>query len=62
MKMKKNKYWYGWNLWTNYGYGWEIECTYDKTESTYQDVKRDAREYRLNGAQVRITETRGINK
>lgn len=59
---KQNKYWYGWNIWTNYGTGWEIECSYDKTETTYAQAKADAREYRINGAQVRITETRGINK
>lgn len=58
--MKQNKYWYGWNIWTNYGYGWEIECSYDKSESTYAQVKADAREYRLSGAQVRITNTRGL--
>lgn len=60
--MKQNKYWYGWNLWTNYGYGWEIEGSYDKSESTYAQVKADAREYRLSGAQVRITNTRGLIK
>lgn len=25
--MKKNKYCYGWNIYTNYGYGWEAEST-----------------------------------
>lgn len=27
---KKNKYCYGWAIWTNYGYGWEQESVYDK--------------------------------
>ena len=58
MKKKENKYLYGWNIWTNYGTGWEIECSYDKSESTYADVKRDAKEYRIAGANVRITNTR----
>lgn len=58
---KQNKYSYGWNIWTNYGYGWEIECTYDKSETTKQQVCKDAREYRLNGAQVKVTSTRWMN-
>lgn len=59
--MKKNKFTYGWNIWTNYGYGWEIESTYDKKETTYAQVKKDAKEYRLCGAQVKITQTRVKN-
>lgn len=58
---KKNKYLYGWNLWTNYGSGWEIGCAYLKPEETYADVKRDAKRYREAGAAVRITETRILN-
>ena len=58
---KQNKYWYGWNIWTNYGYGWEIECSYDNKESTLAQVKKDAAEYRVHGAQTRITRTRGLN-
>lgn len=27
---KKNKYCYGWAIWTNWGSGWEKECVYDK--------------------------------
>ena len=61
MEKKENKYLYGWNIWTNYGYGWEIECSTDKSESTYSDVKHDATEYRIAGARVRITETRVPN-
>ena len=58
---KKNKYWYGWNIWTNYGYGWEIESSYGNKEYTFAQVKKDAKEYRLAGAQTRITNTRGLN-
>ena len=61
MEKKENKYLYGWNIWTNYGYGWEIECSYDSSESTYATVKHDANEYRIAGARVRITETRVPN-
>lgn len=56
--MKQKKYTYGWNIWTNYGYGWEIESTYDQKETTYAQVRKDAKEYALTGAQVRITQTR----
>lgn len=60
--MKKNKFCYGWNLWTNYGYGWENEGGfYDKKEYSYNDVRRDAKEYRLAGAQIKITSTRILN-
>lgn len=59
--MKKNKYCYGWNIYTNYGYGWEVEATYDKKETSYAQVKKDAQEYRIAGANVRITETRWLN-
>ena len=61
MKKKENKYLYGWNIWTNYGYGWEIESSYYKPESRYSDVRYDAAEYRVAGAKVRITETRKLN-
>jgi hypothetical protein len=60
--MKANKYMYGWKIWTNWGYGWECEAFYDRNEDTYQDVKRDAHEYRLAGAQVRVTESRMLNQ
>lgn len=30
---KKNKYCYGWAIWTNWGSGWEKECVYDKEET-----------------------------
>ena len=59
--MKNNKYCYGWNIRTNYGYGWEVEATYDRKETSYAQVKKDAREYRIAGAKVRITETRWLN-
>ena len=29
---------------TNYGYGWEVECT----EATYKEAKQTAKEYREN--------------
>lgn len=61
MAKKENKYLYGWNIWTNYGYGWEIECSYDRNESTYAQVLHDANEYRIAGAQVRVTSTRTTN-
>ena len=61
MKEKVNKYLYGWNIWTNYGYGWQIESSYYKPESTYADVKQDAAEYRIAKAQVRVTRTRVLN-
>ena len=59
---KKNKYLYGWNIWTNYGSGWEIESTYFKPADTYKDVIHDAKEYRFAGAAVRVTKTRKLNK
>ena len=55
---KVNKYLYGWNLWTNSGYGWEIECFYDKKESKLKEVFADAKEYRAAGAQTKICRTR----
>lgn len=58
MEKKENKYLYGWNIWTNYGYGWEIESSYYKPESNYAEVRNDAREYRVAGAAVKVTETR----
>ena len=61
MQKKENKYLYGWNIWTNYGYGWEIESTYFKPESKASDVKYDAAEYRVAGARVRVTQTRKLN-
>ena len=48
---KKNKYCYGWAIWTNY----------DKKETSYSQVKNDAAEYRIAGAQTRITNTRWLN-
>ena len=61
MTTRKNKYCYGWNIYTNYGYGWEVEATYDKKETTYAQVKKDAQEYRIAGARVRISNTRWLN-
>ena len=58
----KNKFLYGWNIWTNYGYGWEIECSYFKPESKLTDVARDAKEYQLAGARVRVTRTRMLDR
>lgn len=59
---KNNKYCYGWNIYTNYGYGWEVESTYDKKETTYAQVKKDAQEYRIAGARVRISNTRWLKQ
>lgn len=50
--MKKNKFCYGWE---NEG------GFYDKKEYSYNDVRRDAKEYRLAGAQTKITSTRVLN-
>ncbi len=58
---KKNKYCYGWAIWTNWGSGWEKESVYDKKETSYSQVKADAKEYRIAGAQTRITNTRWLN-
>ena len=51
-----------WDLWTNYGYGWEIECSYDK----HEDAMRDLKEYRLHmahyGGSVRLKKRRVRNE
>ncbi len=39
---KKNKYCYGWAIWTNWGSGWEKESVYDKSCESYSQVKKDA--------------------
>ena len=41
--------------------GWEKESVYDKRYDTYTQVKADAKEYRIAGAQTRITNTRWLN-
>lgn len=42
---------------TNYGYGWETECT----ESTLQEAKQTARAYRENtNAMVKIIKKREV--
>lgn len=56
------KYTYVYNIWTNYGYGWEIESQYDKKETSYSQVRKDAAEYRLLGARVKVTEGRVLNQ
>jgi hypothetical protein len=44
-----------WDIVTNYGYGWEAECS----EYTYKEAKQTAREYRENTtAAVRIEKHR----
>ena len=58
---KKNKYCYGWAIWTNWGSGREKESVYDKSCESYSQVKKDASEYRVAGAQTRITNTRWLN-
>lgn len=44
-----------WDIMTNYGYGWECECS----EYTWKEAKQTAREYRENIAgAVRIEKHR----
>lgn len=44
-----------WDIVTNYGYGWEAECS----EYSYKEAKQTAKEYRENTkAQVRIEKHR----
>ena len=47
-----------WDIETNYGYGWEVECSYD----TCAEAKRDIGEYRIHVAhyngQCRIVKRR----
>jgi len=44
-----------WDIMTNYGYGWECECS----EYTWPEAKQTAREYRENtAAAVRIEKHR----
>lgn len=59
--MKTNKYIYCYVIRTNWGYGWEDECAYDRTTETFKQVNEDAKEYRLAGAQVRVVEKRYPN-
>ncbi|GLB26568.1 hypothetical protein LXJ15735_28090 [Lacrimispora xylanolytica] len=43
------------NIVTNYGYGWEVECT----EDTYKEAKQRLKEYRENtSAQVKLEKKR----
>lgn len=43
------------NIVTNYGYGWEVECT----EETYKEAKQRLKEYRENtSAQVKLKKKR----
>lgn len=44
-----------WELWTNYGYGWECECI----EFTRQDIRARLKEYRENThAQLQVKKRR----
>lgn len=63
MKKRVNKYIYYWIIWSNYGYGWEPESWYDKSDSTYGQVKRDLKEYRFAcpKASYQIKERRELN-
>lgn len=49
-----------WYIYTNWGYGWETESTYDKDD--YENPKRsayeDAKEYRLAGCQAHVVKRR----
>lgn len=58
-----NKYIYSWVIWSNYGFGWEAESVYDKKETTYSQVKKDLKEYRLAcpNASYTIKESRELN-
>lgn len=59
MKQKVNKYLYGWNIYTNYGYGWDFECFYDrKLDYSFSEILEDAKQYRAAGARVKICRTR----
>jgi len=43
------------NIVTNYGYGWEVECS----EETYKEAKQRLKEYRENtSAQVKLEKKR----
>jgi len=43
------------NIVTNYGYGWEVECT----EETYEEAKQRLKEYRENtNAQIKLEKKR----
>lgn len=43
------------NIVTNYGYGWEVECK----EDTYKEAKQRLKEYRENtNAQVKLEKKR----
>ena len=44
MKLKKNKYLYGWKLYVNYGQGWE----YETFEETLEGFKTNKRLYQEN--------------
>jgi hypothetical protein len=61
--MKKNKYRY---LWVIQGYynGWEDMAEYDKSESTYAEVRHDLKEYRNDGygAPYRLISRRVLNE
>lgn len=47
-----------WDIETNYGYGWETECSYDR----YEDLKADLQEYKLHvahhGGMLRVKKRR----
>lgn len=49
-----------WDIETNWGYGWEIESSYDADDydDPYKSAKEDAKEYRIAGARTRIIKRR----
>ena len=61
--MHKNKYCY---LWVIQGYynGWEDMSEYDKSETSYAEVRHDLKEYRNDGygAPYRLISRRVLNE
>ncbi len=55
---RPNKYRYFYKMWSNYGYGWEVECE----EDTWSEAKAQIRCYRENcpNASYRLTKAREL--
>lgn len=54
------KYIIQWDIVTDYGYGKEVECSYYSTETTYERVKKDRREYLIAGAKTATIRSKRI--
>jgi hypothetical protein len=55
---KNNKYLYGYNISSNYGHGWEVECF----EDTKDEARQRLKEYEENTLYpVRMTRSRDVN-